>query len=708
LAAAAAALPRGRTLPEPVLRRRHRALLAFLWLHVPALAACGLLDGQRQPRTLELVGLIAALALGASGVRSSVRLASTLVAIGLVTSSATLVYVSGGLIEAHFHFFIVIALLSLYEDWIPFGIAIGLVFAYHGILGPLDSANVYDHADGQSHPWRWAAIHTGFLAMAAAAGVFAWSASERVRSQVLVVHRRARDADRRFKTMFDGATHGMALVSLQAQTFGRFIQVNPALCAITGYSERQLLARDVDSITYQQERARDLELMQTLVGGETASVEIEKRLVRADGSSVWVQGNASAVRDGAGRPLYAVAEVQDVTERRQHHAEHELLSAIVASSDDAIISKTLDGVITSWNPGAEKLYGFGADEAVGAHISDLIIPGHLAGDDFGIIRKVTAGESVRHYETERRHQDASVLDVSLTASPIRNARAEIVGVSVIARDISDRKRREMTMLRDGEDYSWARRIRRALDEDRFALYVQPVVDLRSGQATRAEVLLRMLGDRGPSDVISPGEFLGVAERFDLIGELDRWVLRNVMPLLDGTRAIEVNLSGASIRDFELTDMIESLLTENGVDPTKLTVEVTETAAVQDVQAAGLFAERMHAMGCGLALDDFGTGYGSFTYLKHMSIEFIKIDMQFIRDLVQSEPDQQVVRSMVHIARDFGVRTIAEGVENAETLELLKRYGVDFAQGYYLGRPEPASASRHVVSEARPGAQIQLP
>jgi EAL domain-containing protein (putative c-di-GMP-specific phosphodiesterase class I) len=118
------------------------------------------------------------------------------------------------------------------------------------------------------------------------------------------------------------------------------------------------------------------------------------------------------------------------------------------------------------------------------------------------------------------------------------------------------------------------------------------------------------------------------------------------------------------------------------------VEITEMAAVRDIQSAQMFGERLHQLGCGMALDDFGTGYGTFTYLKHMHVDFIKIDTQFIRDLVQSESDRQIVRSLVGVARDFDVRTIAEGVENRETLELLRQFGVDYAQGYYLGRPEP--------------------
>ena len=431
--------------------------------------------------------------------------------------------------------------------------------------------------------------------------------------------------------------------------------------------------------------------LRELVVGDVPSFELEKRYIKADGSEIWVQVNASAVRDPAGRPLYDIAQIQDITDRKTHHSEHELLSAIVSSSEDAIISKTREGIVSSWNPGAERLYGYTAAEAIGRPLGELIVPEEVGGDDQVIIARVLAGERVNQYETRRRRKDGRVIDVAVAASAIRDPLGRIVGISAIGRDITERKRREQELLRDVEDYSWATRIRTALDEDRFVLFAQPVVDLRSGDTTRAEVLIRMRGDRGGHDVISPGDFLDVAERFGLIREIDRWVLRSVVPLLQGPRAVEVNLSASSIGDPALTDLIQELLEEAAVDPAKLTVEITETAAVRDIQSAQMFGERLHQLGCGLALDDFGTGYGTFTYLKHMHVDYIKIDMQFIRDLVQSESDRQVVRSLVGVARDFDVRTIAEGVENRETLELLKQFDVDYAQGYYLGRPEPIDA-----------------
>jgi EAL domain-containing protein (putative c-di-GMP-specific phosphodiesterase class I) len=237
----------------------------------------------------------------------------------------------------------------------------------------------------------------------------------------------------------------------------------------------------------------------------------------------------------------------------------------------------------------------------------------------------------------------------------------------------------------------------ALEHDRFLLYAQPIVEMSTGRVTREEVLLRMGGDRGVNDIIAPDLFLPIAEKFDLVGDIDRWVLGESIPLLAGDRELGVNLSGRSIGDPSITKLIESLICDLGVDPSKLTIEITETALVEDLQAARVFADRLERLGCSLALDDFGTGYGSFTYLRHLPVQYIKIDIQFIRGLIANRADRQVVRSMVGVAKSFGMKTVAEGVENQATFELLADFGIDFAQGHHLGRPAPAGAVRALAS-----------
>jgi EAL domain-containing protein (putative c-di-GMP-specific phosphodiesterase class I) len=185
----------------------------------------------------------------------------------------------------------------------------------------------------------------------------------------------------------------------------------------------------------------------------------------------------------------------------------------------------------------------------------------------------------------------------------------------------------------------------------------------------------------------PGEFLPPAERFGLVQEIDRWVVAEAIKLAK-ERRVEVNLSGKSIGDPELIRLIETQLREHDVKPDNVVFEITETAAAENLDAARDFAWRLKGLGCGFALDDFGTGYGTFAYLKHLPVTFLKIDMEFVRYLAIDPSDQKIVKSIIAVAQNFGVQTIAEGVEHQTTLDLLRELGVDFAQGFLIGEPKP--------------------
>jgi PAS domain S-box-containing protein len=354
------------------------------------------------------------------------------------------------------------------------------------------------------------------------------------------------------------------------------------------------------------------------------------------------------------------------------------------------MSGSPEGTVTSWNSGAERLYGFTADEACGVSIRDLIIPESHAGEEKTIIQKVVSGEKIDNYETRRRHKDGRVIDVSVSASAITGSSGEMVGISVITRDITERKRRERELLANVEAYEWLRRVRTALNENRFVLYSQPIVETATGRVVREELLLRMLSDRPDGDVIAPSVFLPVAEEFGMIAEIDRWVIREGIALLDEQRELTINLSGRSIGDPTITEHIESVIRDLGVDPSKLTIEITETALVKDMVAARDFTDRIARLGCALALDDFGTGYGSFTYLKHLPVQYIKIDTDFIRELAHNRADRRIVQSIVGIAKGFGIETIAEGVEDQDTLRMLIEFGIDYAQGFHIDRPAPVT------------------
>ena len=184
----------------------------------------------------------------------------------------------------------------------------------------------------------------------------------------------------------------------------------------------------------------------------------------------------------------------------------------------------------------------------------------------------------------------------------------------------------------------------------------------------------------------PDEFLPPAERFGLIQEIDRWVVAEAIKIAK-ERRVEVNLSGKSIGDAELIRLIETQLREYAVDPANVVFEITETAAAENLDAARDFAWRLRGLGCGFALDDFGTGYGTFAYLKHLPVTYLKIDIEFVRYLAIDPSDQKIVKSIIAVAQNFGVQTIAEGVEHQTTLDLLRELGVDYAQGFLIGEPK---------------------
>jgi EAL domain-containing protein (putative c-di-GMP-specific phosphodiesterase class I) len=244
-----------------------------------------------------------------------------------------------------------------------------------------------------------------------------------------------------------------------------------------------------------------------------------------------------------------------------------------------------------------------------------------------------------------------------------------------------------------ERLTWSQRIRDALEGDGLTLYAQPILDLATGQIARHELLLRMIGTDGR--VIPPGAFLPTAERFGLIQEIDRWVVRRAVALIAKAQGegcdhcFEVNLSGHSVADPDLPDLIRKEVESAGVEPSGLTFEVTETAAIANMTQAQSFAATLSSLGCGFAIDDFGSGFGSFYYLKHLPADIVKIDGDFIRELPRSRVDQLVVESMVQIANGLGMRTVAEFALDDETIAALRKYGVDFAQGYGVGEPRPA-------------------
>ena len=235
---------------------------------------------------------------------------------------------------------------------------------------------------------------------------------------------------------------------------------------------------------------------------------------------------------------------------------------------------------------------------------------------------------------------------------------------------------------------WRERISQALIDDAFELHFQPIFDIRQHKVTRYETLVRMRDNAG--QLVFPDNFIPVAEQSGQIHEIDRWVIRKVIDRVKQNPglSLSVNLSGRVLDDPSLLAWFHEQLQDSRIDPSDLIVEITETAAVANVQDAIAFMREIKALGCRFALDDFGSGFSSFAYLKQLPVDIVKIDGAFIQNLATSADDQLFVKALTDVAKGLGKVTVAEFVENAETLALLEAFGVDFAQGYHIGRPLP--------------------
>jgi EAL domain-containing protein (putative c-di-GMP-specific phosphodiesterase class I) len=241
--------------------------------------------------------------------------------------------------------------------------------------------------------------------------------------------------------------------------------------------------------------------------------------------------------------------------------------------------------------------------------------------------------------------------------------------------------------------SWLERIRSALAEERFELHAQPIVAIADSLEPPAfELLIRMRSDG--DELIPPATFLPIAERFDLVQAIDRWVLGQAVTLVrrehEASRAVtlSVNISGATIGDADFAGWLEELLSSTPIPPRRLIIEITETTAIVNIERARALATTLRRLGCLLALDDFGAGFASFSYLQHLSFDVLKIDGEFVRGLRENPTDRLVVEAVVGIARGLGTPSLAEFVGDPDTLEAVRALGVDYAQGFHLGRPLP--------------------
>ncbi len=633
---------------------------------------------------------------------------------------------------------------------IPFAVTMGGTPLPGGGVPPADGLSRQVRVGGQPfavvmgrpdvEPWLPIAVFLLGVLATACIGTVVFQNQRREEWALELVDRRLAERDAaedRFSAAFAHAPIGMALVSLA----GEIVQANGAFASMIGAERARLVGRPLADVLVPAERAWVDESLGMLEPGLQRVVHAERRCLHVDGHIVWTAVSLSLTRDGAGEPEHLLAQFEDVSDRRRyeahlrHLADHDPLTGLYnRRAFERELDRHLERVREEGARGAAIV----VDVDHFKEINDL--EGHHAGDDLikaiarGLRQRLGLGDVLARLggdefavlmleggRAEARHLANLVLDAireqhivtasgrtrAITASAgiaLFDGREEATGETILVDadlamyDAKEAGRDRIAEAEPGDArqagtrtrLTWMDRIRNALDDEMFVLFAQPIVSLETGDTEQYELLLRMRDTDG--EIIPPGAFMSVAERSGLISRIDRWVVTRAIGLLAESGAagptFEVNLSGSSIGDEILLELIERRLRETAVDPQRLVFEITETVAVADVPRAQAFAARLNELGCRFALDDFGSGFGSFYYLKHLPFDFLKIDGEFVRDCARDKTDRLIISAAVDIARGLGKRTIAEVIEDDGTWQALRDLGVDDGQGFYLGRPQP--------------------
>jgi PAS domain S-box-containing protein len=461
---------------------------------------------------------------------------------------------------------------------------------------------------------------------------------------------------------------------------------NPAMGMLYGYPVAEVIGQPFLNVIPRESTQQMRAHLDTVYGaGQTVSY-VQPRL-RKDHSPFTISGLLAPILGANGHVIGVLNNARDVTE--QLAAEQELrdatrqLQAIIDNTTAAISVRNRDFRYTLANDAFRQSVGLPPDTSlVGRPDTEV-----LAAEAIARLRvsdyRVLAGESMSEEETVNRgDQQRFVLSQRF---PLTDADGRAYAIAEVATDITESKRAELELR---ERNAWEDHIRSAVTEGRLLVYAQPVIDLATGALWGEELLVRMQGGHGPEDVVPPDGFLPQAERFGLMPIIDRFMIAQAVELARAGRRISVNISASSLQTPALAEAITADLADCPQAAPHLTFEITETAALASPGVAQAFSDRLAELGAGLALDDFGTGYGSFTELRNLNLQTLKIDQSFVQNLASDTEDQRVVQLIIHIGKLYGISTTAEGVADTQSLALLREYGADRAQGYLIGKPAP--------------------
>jgi len=520
------------------------------------------------------------------------------------------------------------------------------------------------------------------------------------------------------------------------------IDINAYGCEQLGYSRSELLGTFYPTLCIPEDREF---VQQKLTRGLDELPRIKRwdcSHVRKDGTSYWARDTARFIKDQKGETFILIAS-EDITETRYLIGELEqkiYVDELTGLYNRRRFNRHLDEIVLSSRSGRHShalffididrlkaindICGHQCGDQLLIQVANLLrkhtrkqdVLARLGGDEFGLILHSCSAEESRRVGEKllnalgqyrfswagRYFSISASIGYTLIDSGTRLSAEELLRQADAACYLAKergRNRLEMydtqsTLIQQRENMqSWYSRIKQALDQSRFVLFSQEVVPVskHAEDDNAHEVLIRMKGSNG--EIIPPGAFLPATDYYHLSPKVDLWVLREVirhfssLPEPNGV-TYYVNLSGMTLRDSEYIEAASGFLPQYLDRGLKLFFEITESVAIHHLNAAQSFIEKFKALGCRFALDDFGSGFSSFGYLKALPVDVIKIDGKFVRQIANDPADQSIVSAINEVSKSLGKMTVAEYVENGATFDILKEMGIDYAQGYYLGEPQP--------------------
>jgi diguanylate cyclase (GGDEF)-like protein/PAS domain S-box-containing protein len=469
-------------------------------------------------------------------------------------------------------------------------------------------------------------------------------------------------------------------------------------------------------------------LMISRGGGEERSVELTVTPLK--GQKGDLVGTVVVVRD--------VSELRGITKQMSYQASHDALTGLVNRRE---FERRLEEALTTAHTNEARhvlcyldldrfkvvndtcghMAGDGMLREVATLIKETVrdsdTVGRLGGDEFGLLlvgcplekARQIADDVVRKISDYRFVWKDKIFNIGISVGLIEMSREsgapdEVMSAADSACYVAKKQgnhvhvysARDEAVARHRGEIQWLQRLQSALKDNRFELMAQPIVAAANttGAGPALEVLLRLQDDSVPGG-ISPAEFLRAAERYRLMSDVDRWVVQTSLTALGrggirlpASRSLAINLSGQTLGDPQFLEFVVDVLDRTSVAPSQLCFEVTENSVITNIEHAQRFIGVLHGMGCQFALDDFGRGLSSFGNLKNLSLDYLKIDGTFIRNLSTDSVNQAMVAAMIKLARTLNFQVIAEQVEDAGALDACKKMGVDFVQGFHLGRPQP--------------------